>query len=235
MRLEPVKEILRTRGSSSHAVTTPAASVVGTTLTTPAGTPASTSSRARARAVSGVSAAGLSTTVQPAARAGAIFRVAIAAGKFHGVTSAADPDRPVRDDRADAAGRGGAVVATGADRLLGEPAEELGGVGRPRARASVRDLPFSSTISSASSCWSRIIRSNVRCSISERSRPGVTRQLASAAFAASTAAAASAVSPSATWATTVRSAGFSTSKTPAPPGRKVPPTNTPRAASRESR
>ena len=42
-------------------------------------------------AVSGVSAAGLRTTVQPAARAGAILRVAIAAGKFHGVTSAATP------------------------------------------------------------------------------------------------------------------------------------------------
>ena len=44
-----------------------------------------------ASAVSGVSAAGLSTTVQPAARAGAILRVAMAAGKFHGVTSAATP------------------------------------------------------------------------------------------------------------------------------------------------
>jgi hypothetical protein len=33
----------------------------------------------------------LSTTVQPAASAGAILRVAMAAGKFHGVTSAATP------------------------------------------------------------------------------------------------------------------------------------------------
>ena len=41
-----------------------------------------------ARAVSGVSAAGLSTTVQPAASAGAFLRVAIAAGTFHGVTTA---------------------------------------------------------------------------------------------------------------------------------------------------
>ena len=62
-----------------------------TTLTTPSGTPASVSSRAIARAVSGVSAAGLSTTVQPAASAGAILRVAMAAGKFHGVTRAAIP------------------------------------------------------------------------------------------------------------------------------------------------
>ena len=41
--------------------------------------------------VSGVSEAGFSTTVQPAASAGPILRVAIAAGKFHGVTSTAMP------------------------------------------------------------------------------------------------------------------------------------------------
>ena len=41
--------------------------------------------------VSGVSEAGLSTTGQPAASAGPILRVAIAAGKFHGVTSTAMP------------------------------------------------------------------------------------------------------------------------------------------------
>ncbi len=41
--------------------------------------------------VSGVSEAGLSTTGQPAASAGPILRVAMAAGKFHGVTSTAMP------------------------------------------------------------------------------------------------------------------------------------------------
>src|SRR5688572_32253258 len=47
--------------------------------------PASSSSLANASVVSGVSSAGLITTVQPAASAGAILRVAIARGKFHGV------------------------------------------------------------------------------------------------------------------------------------------------------
>ncbi len=46
---------------------------------------------ATASAVSGVSLAGLSTTVQPAASAGPILRVAIAAGKFHGVISTLTP------------------------------------------------------------------------------------------------------------------------------------------------
>src|SRR5258708_6966049 len=63
----------------------------GMTLTTPGGTPASSRIGIRASRVSGVSDAGLSTTVQPAASAGRILRVAIAAGKFHGVTSTAMP------------------------------------------------------------------------------------------------------------------------------------------------
>ena len=44
-----------------------------------------------ASAVSGVSFAGLRMSVQPAASAGPILRVAMAAGKFHGVTSTAMP------------------------------------------------------------------------------------------------------------------------------------------------
>ena len=63
----------------------------GMTLTTPGGTPASSSAGISASMVSGVSDAGLSTTGQPAASAGPIFLVAIAAGKFHGVTSTATP------------------------------------------------------------------------------------------------------------------------------------------------
>ena len=42
-------------------------------------------------AVSGVSRAGFRTMVQPAASAGASLRVAMAAGKFHGVISSETP------------------------------------------------------------------------------------------------------------------------------------------------
>jgi len=56
-----------------------------TTFTTPAGSPASASRPVKNRVVSGVSWGGFTTTVQPAARAGAILRVAIANGKFQGV------------------------------------------------------------------------------------------------------------------------------------------------------
>ncbi len=63
----------------------------GSTLTTPAGTPASSSAGISASIVSGVSDAGFKTTGQPAASAGPILRVAMAAGKFHGVTNTAMP------------------------------------------------------------------------------------------------------------------------------------------------
>ena len=64
---------------------------VGTTLTNPAGTPASSSSSAIRKAVSGVSLGGLMTHALPAARAGATLRVIMAAGKFHGVTMTTTP------------------------------------------------------------------------------------------------------------------------------------------------
>src|SRR6185503_11986322 len=63
----------------------------GMTLMTPGGTPASSMIGIKASIVRGVSEAGLSTTGQPAASAGPILRVAIAAGKFQGVTRTAIP------------------------------------------------------------------------------------------------------------------------------------------------
>ena len=86
-----MKETTRTRMSASSASTTLPDCRDGITLTTPFGTPASSSSPASASIVSGVSDAGLTMTGQPAASAGAILRAPIAAGKFHGVTSTATP------------------------------------------------------------------------------------------------------------------------------------------------
>src|SRR5690606_13473025 len=88
--VDPVKEIFRTRGSSSQAFPISSGFPV-TTLKTPAGMPASSAASASFKAVSGVSSAGLTTTVQPQARAGAAFRTIIDAGKFQGVINAATP------------------------------------------------------------------------------------------------------------------------------------------------
>ena len=62
-----------------------------TKLTTPAGTPARCKISMIQRAVSGVSDAAFKITVHPAARAGPILRVAIAAGKFQGVIKSDTP------------------------------------------------------------------------------------------------------------------------------------------------
>ena len=89
--VEPVNESLRTLSDFNIALTAGPDGLGTTTLTTPSGTPARCKISAIASAVSGVSLAGFKTTVQPAAKAGPIFRVAIAAGKFHGVASSATP------------------------------------------------------------------------------------------------------------------------------------------------
>lgn len=67
-----------------------------TTFTTPSGTPASWSRRAMYRALSGVSSAGLCTTVFPAARAGASFELERISGKLKGVIAATTPSGPRR-------------------------------------------------------------------------------------------------------------------------------------------
>ncbi|CAB4761147.1 unannotated protein [freshwater metagenome] len=61
------------------------------TLITPLGTPARSMMSTIASAVSGVSDAGFKIIVQPAAIAGPILRVAIAAGKFQGVIRSETP------------------------------------------------------------------------------------------------------------------------------------------------
>ena len=56
-----------------------------TTLTTPAGMPASSSARPSSSGPAGASSEGLTTTALPAASAGATFLMVISSGWFHGV------------------------------------------------------------------------------------------------------------------------------------------------------
>jgi len=67
--VEPVKETRSTSGCPASAAPATEPTPV-TRLNTPAGKPAPSTIRANSRATSGVSSAGFSTTVQPAARAG---------------------------------------------------------------------------------------------------------------------------------------------------------------------
>ena len=77
--------------SSCPTSATPVAPAPVMMLTTPGGRSACCTISANSSAVSGVVSAGLSTTVFPAASAGAIFHASIISGKFHGMTCAATP------------------------------------------------------------------------------------------------------------------------------------------------
>ena len=87
-----------------------------------------------ASAVSGVAGDGFRTTLHPAARAGAILRVTIVAGKFQGVTAATDG--LAQHPGALAGVRRRHPLAGDAPGLLGKPPEV-------RDRASSNGLPFS--------------------------------------------------------------------------------------------
>ncbi len=88
--VSPVKQIRSTPGCAASAA--PALSPNPcTTLNTPAGISASSSTPANSVAVSGDHSAGLSTTVFPAANAGAIRHVESINGAFHGMINPATP------------------------------------------------------------------------------------------------------------------------------------------------
>jgi hypothetical protein len=89
--VEPVKLILRVRGSSISGCMIEPLDEAVMTLTTPPGRPASSRIWASASIDSGVCLAGLTTHVQPVASAGPILRVPIASGKFHGVMNTHGP------------------------------------------------------------------------------------------------------------------------------------------------
>ena len=87
---EPVKLMRRTRRSATSAA--PASSPIPCTmLNTPGGKPASATRSASSEHESGDHSGGFSTTVQPAASAGAVFQVESMNGAFQGVITTAGP------------------------------------------------------------------------------------------------------------------------------------------------
>src|SRR5690606_22276596 len=90
VRLSPTNAMALMAGCSVRAL--PALSPKPlTTLSTPGGSPASRARLASLAALSGAHSAGLWTTVQPAAKAGAIFQVESMKGVFHGVITPTGP------------------------------------------------------------------------------------------------------------------------------------------------
>ncbi len=89
-RVEPVTVTIAVTGCSTSAFPTVRPRPV-TTFTRPAGTPASSHTRASAIGASGVTSDGLRTMALPAIRAGPTLRAKIAAGKFHGMIATTTP------------------------------------------------------------------------------------------------------------------------------------------------
>ena len=87
--VDPVNATLSAPGWVTRC--SPTSRPPGTTLTTPAGTPASSRASARMKLLSGASGGGLITTVQPAASAGAVFQAARVTGAFQGTIAATTP------------------------------------------------------------------------------------------------------------------------------------------------
>src|SRR5690606_31765970 len=120
-----------------------------TRLNTPAGTPASSNTSASSRADRGATSEGLSTMVQPVARAGAILQASWLIGQFQGAIRPQTPIGsfttrvlPMRSSSSDCGRALGAAakwrVPEGAgayfDRLAGAPTSEV----RARANSSLR-------------------------------------------------------------------------------------------------
>jgi hypothetical protein len=82
LAVEPVKATLATPGWAARALPVEESPV--TTLNTPGGNPASSTSAASLSVEIGVCSAGLATKVHPAARAGASLNVTSSSGLFQG-------------------------------------------------------------------------------------------------------------------------------------------------------
>ena len=208
--VEPVNDSVATRWSARTARDTSTARVVVTTSTTPSGTPARRRTSATHSAVSGVSGAGLSTAVQPAASAGASLRVAMAAGKFHGVTRYATPSgrwsttivlSPLGEVRKSPVTR----------QACSENQRKNSAAYATSPTASAQALPFSCAMSRAPCSASAVMRSNARRRTSARSRGGVRDHGPKAACAAATAVSACSRPRSGTRARTSSVAGSTTS------------------------
>ena len=179
-------------------------------FTTPWGRPASTNSSISLAASSGVSDAGLKTTVLPVTSAGMIFQVGIASGKFQGVIAATTPIGR-RTDMAALSGISAGTVWPYCRRPSPAMKYVMSMPSWTSPRASGSTLPISCVISrERSSLRSRISSATLK-RISARFGAGTRRQLSKAAFADSTARSASAVVDSAKTPISSPVAGFTSS------------------------
>ena len=192
-----------------------------TRFQTPAGSPASCAISASSRAVSGENSAGLWTTVQPAASAGAIFQVDSMKGVFHGVMT---PIGPIGLRLVTFMWVG--VGRLWPSRACGARSAKKRKFSAPRSAAfdmKRQAWPVSQHSQSAISSARSSIRSAMRCRIALRSSPLFAAQAGKASLAALAALSISSAVPRATSAITLSSTGERVSNVPPDPFRLSPP------------
>src|SRR5450432_1734057 len=207
--VSPTKAIALIAGCSVSAL--PASSPMPwTVLSTPSGTPACFTSFASRSAVTGDHSAGLWTTVQPAASAGAIFQVESMNGVFHGVIT---PTGPI-----------GTLVETFQCSSLGifRPSRASVHLSAKKRKFSAPRIaalamkrwacPVSMHSSTAISSARSSMASATRCSSFLRIVAGISRQALKACAAAVAARSMSSALPRATFASTAPSTGDLVSK-----------------------
>ncbi len=171
---EPVNEMRRTRSSSTS---TSPMSLAGPqrTFSQPAGSPASVSSSARSSAESGVCDAGLSTTAQPAARAGAILCATRFSGKLKGEIAATTPTGTRNVNASLPSPAGDASIGTTSPASLRASTAAIVNVETARCasiRAAFIGFPASAQIVRATSSWRSARAAAVRSRIAARSWAG---------------------------------------------------------------
>src|SRR6185437_4929846 len=207
--LSPTNPIALIAGCSVSAL--PASSPMPcTVLRTPSGTPACFTSFASRSAVTGDHSAGLWTTVQPAASAGAIFQVDSMNGVFHGVIT---PTGPIgtRVDTFQCSSLGVLRPSRASPHLSAKKrkfsAARMAALAMKRCACPV-SMHSSTAISSAQSS----IASATRCKSFRRIDAGMSRQALKASEAAVAARSMSSALPRATEANTAPSTGDLVSK-----------------------
>ena len=216
----PTKATALMSGCSVSALPAPSP-MPFTRFSTPGGKPASCAISASRRADSGLNSAGLWTTVQPAAKAGAIFHVDSMKGVFQGVMTPTGP-MGLRE----VTFRWVAVGRLWPSRAAGARSAKKRKFSAPRSAAfdmNRHACPVSQHSQRAISSARSSIRSAMRCRMALRLSPGNAAQDGNAAFAALAAASMSAAVPSATSAIRLSSTGLCVGKVPPDPARLVPP------------
>ncbi len=183
--VDPVKDTTRMSSLTSKAFPTSSPPPV-TRLTTPRGTPASSRILTKLSADSGVSVAGLKTTVLPQTSAGMIFHDGIAIGKFHGVMTAQTPSG-CRIDMANLSRSSDGTVCPYWRRPSPAMKNVMSTASCTSPRVSSRILPISRVMSRASASLRSASICAARNSSSARRGAGTSRQCSYARFAASTA------------------------------------------------